>query len=746
MMKNLRDTKTVIVAPQLPIVYKNGGIGTFNIHFANLLVSAGYKDLTIIYTSPLEAPFAECTPYYAERGIKIVSVLPDNNHLDLDQGYTLPVRISEITADLIPDDTDLVYFADFRANGLIETRRRRFRANKTPTLVTVIHGPSEWHRQGQSVWPSTVDEILIDFSERYVTQHSDFVAAPSSYVFEWARQNSWKLPPEDRLFALGYPLLPASEHLALAAPPLAHSFKRVVFFGRLETRKGIDLFIDALAKLKHQSCLDSLEEIVLLGINGVHKYGQPEDAAQFLEKAVDKPVKVYKNFDTSQAQNYLRENAADSLVVMPSRSDTFGFTIIECSLIPGLNFIHSNVGGMPDVLGEAGKHHLFEPSVRSLAERLQKWLEHGPRPTSELGRYDWQAANQRWIDFHEMMCRYAAQTKNTTAPPSTVLKHNGAAKSVDVCIPYYNLGKYLPFTLDSLAKQTTDDFNIFVVNDGSSDTLSTQIYDEMKQKYEPMGWHFVSQPNQGVCAARNLAASLGEGEYLIFMDADNIAAPKMIERFLESIRVSQDDCLTCWMSVFKGDGLPKTPQRDTFAFLSKTQSLNVPIGNYPVAGILSNPYGDLVSIMRRDAFEAVGGFTMDYPKDVNQEDRELLTRLSLEGYKMDVIPEILFFYRHREDSRLRTTDLYLNEARVLRVFEKKLETVGLEDLIPLVIGQNSALQNAARVNADSGKYRSEGGITFPNQHEYLVNGVPWVTLLKAISGKITKNLKRLVRR
>src|SRR5690606_18524647 len=111
----------------------------------------------------------------------------------------------------------------------------------------------------------------------YVARHSDFVAAPSAYMRDWVRGQGWVLPPDERVRVLGYPFLPGE--LPAATAPTAPCFKRLVFFGRLETRKGIELFVDALRIVRKErpSALQALEEIVFLGKTGVHRYGSPQD-------------------------------------------------------------------------------------------------------------------------------------------------------------------------------------------------------------------------------------------------------------------------------------------------------------------------------------------------------------------------------------------------------------------------------------------------------------------------------------
>jgi glycosyltransferase involved in cell wall biosynthesis len=689
----MREMKTVIVTPQIPIAYESGGIGTFVWYFSRLLREAD-QDVHIVYTSPQERPRKEWMPPFEKLGISVTSIYSPSNTIQIPNGFGWHAWLAELANDAIPADADIVYFADWQGHGFHFVRKRRFMENKLPAAVTVLHGNTKWNRQGMRGWPSSYEDMAQDFLESYVPQHSDFVVSPSQYMLDWAKHNGWVLPPEDRVRVLPYPFIPAHEFPA-STTEAGHKFERLVFFGRLDTRKGIDLFVNSLIALQGKPCLQSLKEVVLLGARGDNLYGEPEDIARLLQDELgDIKVEARPHLSSFEAQAYLAENRHTTLVVMPSRSETMGFAIIESSLIPGLNLICSNAGGIPEVFGPQGQDQLFEPYLVPMINKLEERLLAGPQDAAQLGTYDWKKANRGWLAFHEEVCEYVCALRSeherraASAPIATNTPRN--QKTVDVCIPYYNLGAYLPYLLESIAQQTTQDFNLFIINDGSTDPKSVAVFEQMSQKYAQEHWNFISIENQGVCAARNLAASLGSAEYICFVDADNIAVPHMIERFTESIRRSGDDCLGCYMYLFEGEGR----QYSASGLQHPAVFHYVPIGNCLTMGILDNPFGDVNCIIRRSTFEALGGFTEDVSRYINHEDRELLTRLALAGYKLDIIPEFLLFYRQRKDSRLRTTDPYLNHARVLRHYEEKLRQVGLEELAALVLGFHSRSQGA----------------------------------------------------
>ena len=90
--------------------------------------------------------------------------------------------------------------------------------------------------------------------------------------------------------------------------------------------------------------------------------------------------------------------------------------------------------------------------------------------------------------------------------------------NVSVIIPVYNNGLYLRETLQSLEKQILKEFEVIVVNDGSSDN-SEEIIDEFVKRDQR--FKKISQKNQGVSAARNAALEIAKGTYVTFVDGDD---------------------------------------------------------------------------------------------------------------------------------------------------------------------------------------------------------------------------------
>ena len=104
-----------------------------------------------------------------------------------------------------------------------------------------------------------------------------------------------------------------------------------------------------------------------------------------------------------------------------------------------------------------------------------------------------------------------------------------------IVIPTYNYALYLPRAIDSVLAQHGDEYELVVVDDGSRDGTA-DIVKEFIHRF-PTKITYFFQENRGLSAARNRGTSLSNGDYLLFLDADDALLPDAIEKFR---RVLQD--------------------------------------------------------------------------------------------------------------------------------------------------------------------------------------------------------------
>jgi glycosyltransferase involved in cell wall biosynthesis len=261
----------------------------------------------------------------------------------------------------------------------------------------------------------------------------------------------------------------------------------------------------------------------------------------------------------------------------------------------------------------------------------------------------------------EAMRRYAAglgwrvRDGGEAGAPETGDGTNGLPP-VTVSIAHYNLGTYLPETLASLAAQTYPNLEVLVIDDGSADAGSVAVFREMQAKYPR--FRFLAQANAGIGATRNRGLREARGDYFIPMDADNVARPDMVERFVAAMGRNPDvSALTCYFLAFRES--PDLAAGDYhYAYR--------PTGGPHVLASLRNVYGDANAIVRTAAFRAAGGYETD--RDTSFEDWEAFVKLVRAGHRVGVVPDHLFYYRHLDGGFSRATNDHRNRRRVLRQF------------------------------------------------------------------------------
>jgi O-antigen biosynthesis protein len=640
--------KVCLVSPEIIGPHKNGGIGTHVFYLAKLLSQDPNCQTTVLYTGGIGSETVEHwrQHFKTKLGIRFIheselapiflgNICSSRDHF---------VRSQRVYHWLKHQDFDVCHFQDYIADGFTSIQAKRTgQAFENTTLTCMAHSSHTWAYQAMQAFPVSVNQLLLDYAERYCMQYADIVISPSEYMFTWMEENHWDVGKNRKV-------LPCLMDLNKQSLPTEFAKGHIIFFGRLETRKGLELFLDALRKaapqLKPYAGEEKPIQVTFLGKVSSTTYPDTQRAIEafFEEFAEIYSHEILSDKSQPQALDFL-VNHANALVVTPSLIDNFPCAILECVEL-GLNVISSNVGGIPEILGEG---RLFAPNVGALAKKLESCFKEGI-PSLDT-KYSVAKTQSLWKELHRSLAESSPISYQPALPESSPL--------VSVCVPYYNCGEYLPDLLLSLERQTSKNFEVIVVNDGSTKSEDVQIFEAMQQRYADRNWSFVSKLNGGLGNARNHGVRYAKGDYLAFVDADNVAEPEMIERMIQGVLRSDIDCLTSYFRAFDTDHGPFS-QIYAYAY--------TPIGNCTEAGIYENVFGDANLIVKRSVFEALGGFRES--KTHTWEDWEFLTRLSLSGYSLDVIPEFLFLYRHRSDSLTRTTSRYGNHLFAVNPYLK----------------------------------------------------------------------------
>ncbi len=233
----------------------------------------------------------------------------------------------------------------------------------------------------------------------------------------------------------------------------------------------------------------------------------------------------------------------------------------------------------------------------------------------------------------------------------------GGEPLVTVATAHYNLGRYLPDTLATLAAQTYPSLEVIVIDDGSTDAASVEVFEAMRAKYP--AFTFLRQANAGIGATRNRCLELARGDYFIPVDADNLVRPDMIAKFVTAMQRNPEvSAMTCYFLAFDTEAPDFRPT--SFRYGHRPAG-----GPHALAGI-RNVYGDANAIFRTAALRAIGGYETD--RGTSCEDWEVFVKLVHTGHHLGIVPDHLFYYRFRPGGFSRSTNWFANHQRVLRQF------------------------------------------------------------------------------
>lgn len=130
---------------------------------------------------------------------------------------------------------------------------------------------------------------------------------------------------------------------------------------------------------------------------------------------------------------------------------------------------------------------------------------------------------------------------------------------ISVIVPVYNVEDYIKETLNSLMNQTIKDFEVIMVNDGSTDN-SVEIIKSYMKKYENIV--LINQENGGPSKARNRGIAEANGEFIVFMDSDDLIPKDSLEVRYDLAKKNEADVVIC--GTYKYDGKEKWPMKKHF--------------------------------------------------------------------------------------------------------------------------------------------------------------------------------------
>jgi glycosyltransferase involved in cell wall biosynthesis len=241
---------------------------------------------------------------------------------------------------------------------------------------------------------------------------------------------------------------------------------------------------------------------------------------------------------------------------------------------------------------------------------------------------------------------------------------------ISVVIPCFNDGQYLPETIEKLKLQTFKDFEIIIVNDGSTDQQTINILDTLSKQDITV----LHKENGRMSSARNHGVKYAKGEFIAALDADDYFHPTFFEKAISVLKAEENTAVvTSYIQLF-GEvtkvSRPRGGNEYNFLFSSQCPAC---------------------AMVRKHCWDAVNGY--DEAMVNGYEDWEFYIRITQRKWTIHVIPEKLFYYRQTKKSTHKNYTLPNRSSLISYIVEKHKEWY-LEKLKELISNEEIFYKNS----------------------------------------------------
>lgn len=240
-----------------------------------------------------------------------------------------------------------------------------------------------------------------------------------------------------------------------------------------------------------------------------------------------------------------------------------------------------------------------------------------------------------------------------------------------IIIPVYNRPDEVDELLNSLTQQTMHDFEVIVVEDGSSVTCEHVV----KRYEQQLNIQYFNKPNSGPGQTRNYGAERSSGEYLLILDSDCILPPGYLAAIEEELKRQPADA-------FGG------PDRAHDSFTSTQKAINYAMTSFFTTGGIRGGKKKMDKFyprsfnmgLKADVYRALGGFSkMRFGEDI-----DLSIRIFKGGYSCRLFPEAWVWHKRRTDLKKFFKQVYNSGIARINLYKKYPESLKVVHLLPAV--------------------------------------------------------------
>jgi hypothetical protein len=317
---------------------------------------------------------------------------------------------------------------------------------------------------------------------------------------------------------------------------------KIVYYGKLSPQKGSFELLSYFKSLWDNGFTHPLHVIggtdivyhpeqLTMGQLAHKKYEKYITSGLLLLHGKIKPASIEKELHSAH------------VIVVPSIVDNLPYVVIEAMAL-GKVVLASVQGGQREMIDHGVNGFLFDHTIAGdFEEKLQLVLSLTNEKIAAIGN----AAKEKVAAMYAPavisrqklpLLNQIIQTKSNSANypflyQNTFKPVTATGDLLSVVIPYYNMGKYIRECVQSIKESTYPDIEILIINDGSTDAESLAV---LKQLEQTKGIKVYNKPNEGLADTRNYGASMATGDWLAFLDADDMVTPDYYEKALRILK------------------------------------------------------------------------------------------------------------------------------------------------------------------------------------------------------------------
>jgi glycosyltransferase involved in cell wall biosynthesis len=693
--------RVCLITEELASAGRSGGIGAAFLELSKVLANSKHVHFELLYANPWEGTNErtkqELGEFSEKHSIKTHVLDPG---LYVNPPFT-PEKLSYAVLQWILSNRqleqrpcwDIIHFHDYKGLGYFPALFNRQRPNTIAHQVIVqTHGPTRWALEANNRFWSHEQQLTIDFLERKSIEYCNLVISPSEYLLTWFGQNGWVLAGGEKGQAMVLQN-PRSPWLAQARDSETRQqagVKEIIFFGRHEERKGLPFFISAINKIRTTKNILANVKITVMG--GLGEIGETPSLL-YLRDATrgwsNIDLRVITDYNRSEATAYLAEKSHEKLVCICSPYENSPYTVVEAIEAGCMVIISSEGGGKELISLESNYKGVISMNTTCLAAAIEDAIHH-PEAYQCQFKFTTDEIHSSWEQLHSQS-KLSRFYSNSPKPQFLQAVESNNLPLVSFVITHYQRPLKLLEVLTSAILQTYPRLEIIVVDDGSNSATAEILMQKVKPLLDLCGGKLVVRENGYLGAARNTGIDHASGDYILFMDDDDIAMPNLVTRLVESTLNFPSDitvAFNTYMPVLQRDHWRASRLSNECPLPSY-----IPTGDIKPLTPLHNVYGACTSLIATQKLRELGGYSE--LRDVGHEDYELYAHLTGAGATLTVHPEVLYLYETERPSMLSRTTLWKNFARSVKAHPI---TDDMYDLILCIKGQEIAGMQRSRIS------------------------------------------------